>query len=220
MLVDLAMPKLYPYKNIMLTLMACILVIGLGAYALQVEMSSKDTVKLCKKAVPMLLNSGIVQTKEAEVSVILWFENGDIPLEVRTKWLMSDWTWTFKEQQTGSGKVAATLFAHRRIDKNEETNLYTWYNTLAQSLAKMGGRIYLDERVSQVTDISAYLSQTNALPAQWILSGNLVSIAAYQNDLLTSVVAGQDRVNIQLLSRGENTKGQTVLAIPVLLEEF
>lgn len=220
MLSDLAMPKLYPYKNIMVTLMACILFIGLGAYALRVEMPSKDTVKLCKTAVPMLLNSGIVQTKEAEVSVILWFENGDIPLEVWKKWPMSNWTWTFKEQQTGSGKVAVTLSAHRHIDKNEESNLYTWYNIMSQYLARMGGRIYLDERVPQATDITVYLSQTNALPVQWTLLDNLVSIAAYQNDLKTSVMAGQDRMNIQLLSRGENTKGQTVLAIPALLEEF
>jgi len=76
------------------------------------------------------------------------------------------------------------------------------------------------ESIPQAIDISAYLSQTNALPTQWVLSDNLLSIAAYQNIIETSVMAGQDRINIQLLSRGKNTEGQSVLAIPVLLKQF
>jgi len=161
-----------------------------------------------------------VQADKAEVSVILWFENGDIPLEIWKKRPMPDWTWTYKESQTANGKVAVTLSGHRFIDKNEESNLYTWYTVMARLLAHTGGRIYLDERIPQASDISAYLSKTNAFPAQWTLSGSMVSIAAYQKDLQTNVMAGNDRINIQLLSRGNHNKGQTVLAIPALLEEF
>ena len=89
---------------------------------------------------------------------------------------------------------------------------------MVRQLAQSGGQIYIDERVPQAIDISAYLSKTNALPAQWALSDSLVSIAAYQKNLPSTVMAGNDRINIQLLSRGNG--GQTVLAIPVLLEEF
>lgn len=220
MLVGLEEAKLCPNRKIIITLFICILCSCLGAHPLKMVMSSKDTARLSQTEVPLLLNSGVLLTKEAEVSVTLWFENGEIPLNIWAKGPMPDWIWNHKELRTGSGKVVVTLYGHHRIDKNEESNLYTWYNTMAQQLAKTGGQIYIDERVPQAVDISAYLSQTNALPSQWTLLGNMISIAAYQSNLETSVMAGKDRVNIQLLSRGKNTEGQTVLAIPVLLEEF
>lgn len=220
MLVGPIVPKLSPYRNIIKTIIACILIIGFVSYSYRVEMPSKDPAILSQTTVPLLLNSGEVQTKEAEVSIILWFENGDIPHGTWTKRPTPDWIWTYNELQTGSEKVAVTLSGHRLIDKNEESSLYKWYTTMAQELAKTGGLIYIDERVDQAMDISAYLSKTNALPAQWALIGNMLSIAAYQNYFLTSVLAGQDRINIQLLSRGKNTEGRTVLAIPALLKEF
>lgn len=220
MLVGLTLPKSNYYIITMLKLMVCTLFIGLGVYALSVVVQTKESIELHQTTVPLLLNSRVVQAKEAEVSVILWFENGDIPLEIWKNRPMSDWTWTYKELHTASGKVAVTLSGHRHMDKNEESDLYKWYIIMAQQLAKTGGRIYLDERVPQATDISAYLSKTNTLPAQWALTGDLLSIAGYQSDLPMSVMAGQDRINIQLLSRGKNTEGQTVLAIPVLLDEF
>jgi len=220
MLAGLIVPKQCNYRNIINTIIACTLIIGLASYFNKLEIPSKAAALASQTTVPLLLNSGVVMTKEAEVSVILWFENGEIPPEIWTKRPAPDWTWTYKESQTASGKVAVTLSGHRYMDKNEESNLYTWYTIMVRQLAQTGGRIYLDERVPQATDISAYLSEINALPAQWYLSGSLVSIAAYQKDLPTNVMAGNDRVNIQLLSRGKHNEGQTVLAIPALLEEF
>ncbi|MFZ3130672.1 MAG: hypothetical protein WA125_06100 [Desulfosporosinus sp.] len=218
--VGLTMPKSNSYKIIMPVLMVCTLFIGLGVYALSVVAQTQEPIELQQTTVPLLLNSGEVQTRKAEVSILLWFENGDIPPETWIKRPTPDWIWTYNELQTGSEKAAATLSGQRLIDKNEESNLYKWYTTMVPELAKTGGLIYLDERVDQVMDISAYLSKTNALPAQWALIGNMLSIAAYQNYFLTSVLAGQDRINIQLLSRGKNTEGRTVLAIPALLKEF
>ena len=220
MLVGLEGLKASPCRKVIILLIAWILCIGLEAFTLHQGTASRNMVKLPQTEVPLLLNSGVVQTNKAEVSVILWFENGDVPLGISTKGPKSDWVWNHKRLETETGKVAVTLSGHCLIDKNEESNLYTWYNIMAQQLTKTGGQIYLDERVPQAIDISAYLSQTNALPSQWSLLGNTLSIAAYQKSLETSVMAGKDRVNIQLLSRGQNTEGQTVLAIPVLLEEF
>ena len=220
MLAGLTTPKQRPYSNIIKGIIACIFIIGLILYSYRVQTPLKDSLIFSPTTVPLLLNSGEVQTKEADVSIILWFENGNIPTETWTKRPMPDWKWTYSELQTGSGKVAVTLSGHRLIDKNEESNLYKWYTIMAQELAKTGGRIYIDERVDQAIDISAYLSKTNALPAQWALIGNMLSIAAYQNSFPINVLAGQDKINIQLLSRGKNTEGRTVLAIPVLLKEF
>ncbi|TGE34119.1 hypothetical protein E4K68_03765 [Desulfosporosinus sp. Sb-LF] len=220
MLTGLVVPKSGFYRILWITLIASLLLSGLGACTQGGWMSSKDDAKLSLSAVPLLLNSGSILAKDAEVSITLWFENGNVPLEILTQRPMPGWKWVYKELQTTSGNVAVTLSGHHLIDKKQERNLYSWYTTMAQQLDKQGGRLYLDERVSQAMDISAYFSQTNALPVQWTLSDNMVSIAAYQSNLKTSVMAGQDRINIQLLSRGKSTNGQTVLAIPALLEEF
>jgi len=220
MLAGLVMPKVSPYRNMISIIMACALIIGLITCTYSLNMSSKETAVIAQTTTPLLLNSGEVQAKEAEINITLWFENGDVPHGTWTSQPTQDWIWTYNELQTGNGKVAATLSGHRMINKNEESSLYKWYTTMAQELAKTGGIIYIDERVDQAMDISAYLSKTNALPTQWALIGNLLSIAAYQNDISTNVIAGQDKMNIQLLSRGKNNEGRTVLAIPALLKEF
>lgn len=220
MLVGLTVPKLSSFTNIVKTIIVCLFIFALVAYSYRVEMPSQDSEIFSQSTVPLLLNSGSVLTKEAEVSIILWFENGVIPQGTWTKLPVPDWKWTYNELQSGSDKNPVTLSGHRRVDKNEEGNLYRWYTTMQTELAKTGGLIYIDERVDQAMDVSAYLSKMNALPTQWVLIDNLISIAAYQDDLLTSVLAGQDRINIQLLSRGKNTEGRSVLAIPALLKEF
>lgn len=184
------------------------------------EIQAKDSNANPQSAVPLLLNAGEIKAMEAEVSILLWFENGDIPYETMTNIPLSDWTWKYNELQIGNKKVVATLSGQRVINKNEEREIYEWYTTMEQELAKTGGLIDIDERINQIMDIAAYLSKTNAQPAQWTLMGNMLSIAAYQENIPTSVLAGQDKINLQLLSRGKNNAGQTVLAIPALLKEF
>jgi hypothetical protein len=173
-----------------------------------------------EKEVTLLLNSGSVISNEAEVRVIVWLKDGTIPEELKITKPLPGWVWNYRELKTEGGKVAATLSGQCSLDKNEERKLFTWYTDIAQGLSKTGSQVYLDERVPQTIDISAYLSRINAQPAQWDLTGSLLSIAAFQANLNTKVMAGKDRVNIQLVSRGKNTAGHTVLALPVLLEEF
>ncbi len=212
--------KLSPCTLIIMTLIVFTLTIGLVSIYYGAEKPIKDSSLVVQQTVPLLLNSGEVQAEEADISIILWLKNGNIPKGAWTKPPTPDWTWTYNELKVGSELVAVTLSGHQMIDKNEEIDLYQWYTTMSRELAKTDGMIYIDERVDQAMDISAYLSKTNAYPAQWALIGNMISIAAYQNSFSTSVLAGQDRINIQLLSRGKNNEGRTVLAIPALLKEF
>ena len=202
------------------TIIACSLSIALLSCFFSLVAPYIEAAIVQQAVVPLLLNSGEVHTKEAEVSIILWFENGNIPDQTRTTRPTLDWEWTYNHLNTGSKKDVATLSGHRLINKIEERDLYKWYTIMEQELAKTGGMIYIDERVDQAMDISSYLSKTNAIPAQWASTDNMVSIAAYQTNFSTSVIAGQDRINIQLLSRGKNTEGRSVLAIPALLKEF
>lgn len=220
MLVGIEEIKLNRNNKFIILLMLGILFTGLGTEVVQSRHLSKNAFRSASQEIPLLLNSGIVKSNEAEVSVILWFEHGNIPADVIKNRPLPDWTWDIKQLETENGQEAVTISGHSNLNINKERNLYTWYTNIAQELTKIGGRAYLDERVSQQLDISAFLSKINAQPAQWDLSGNMLSIAAYQNSLNTYVMAGKDRINIQLLSRGRNADGHTVLAIPALLEEF
>ena len=195
------------------------LIISVGVHALSAA-QSKEIVQIVKPRVPLLLNSDVVQSENAEVSVIIWFENKEIPRGIWTSKPTTDWIWTYKELQRDNEEVSVTLTGQRLLNKSEERNLFAWYTTMVPRIEKAGGRIYLDERIPQAIDIAAYLSKTNAIPTQWVLLDNMISTAAYQNNIETGVMAGQDQINIQLLSRGKNTLGQSVLAIPVLLKQF
>jgi hypothetical protein len=209
------------FRNKMKIMITGLLFICLGFFlSFTMEIHTKDSTADTRSEVPLLLNVGEIEAMEAEVGILLWFKNGDVPHGTMTNLPLSDWTWTYNELQAGNKKVVATLSGHRVINKDEEKKIYEWYITMEQELAKTGGLIYIDERIDQTMDISAYLSKTNAQPAQWTLIGNMLSIAAYQKNFLTSVLAGRDRINLQLLSRGKNNEGQTVLAIPALLKEF
>lgn len=204
-------------NGIILASIVLILMFSIGVGLLK-EIHTKA--RAVKNEVPLLLNSGISDMKDAEMSIIVWFDKRDIPLTIWLSEPTLDWKWYYKELQMKNGKVAATLTGQTIIDKSQEAGFFAWYNKMLPKIENAGGRVYLDERTSQAIDTSAYLSQTNADPAQCVLIDNMISTAAYQTDINTSVIAGHDQLNIQLLSRGKGSEGQSVLAIPVLIKEF
>jgi len=130
------------YIRIILILLTWILTISIGVHALIAVTQSKETVQIAKSGVPLLLSSGIVQAKDAEVSVILWFENRDIPLAIWTNSPTPDWIWTYRELQMENGKRSVILTGQRLLNKNEERNLFAWYTTMVPQIEKAGGRIY------------------------------------------------------------------------------
>lgn len=173
-----------------------------------------------KTEIPLLLNSKQVVSDKARVKLVIWFDDSKITLDQFPQPPIKNWRWSCKDLQAGNGRRAITLSGECILDKNAEQQVFTWYTIMAQRIASEGGRIYLDERVPERLDISAYLTQIQALPVQWSLTDNLVSIAARQQQINSSVKVGNDSINMQILSRGETANGQTVLALPVLLEEF
>lgn len=222
MLIGCELINTYRIRHAKIILVSVIIILGIAlAFSTLRDMPHvKETVSLAKPEAPLLLNSGMVQTNEAELSIILWFDGKDIPLNIRSSKPTPDWIWTYKELQKNNDSVSATLVGQSTIHKSEEKNLYAWYTTMVPQIEKSGGRIYLDERVPQVIDISAYLCQMDAEPTQWVQINNMTSAAAYQKNIMASVTAGQEQINIQLLSRGKGNEGQSALAIPVLLKEF
>lgn len=191
--------------------------LGIGNYVLTHNLKNLEA---SNKKMPLLLNSGFFEANEAEATLILWIENTEVPTYILGSMPTENWKWNYKEFEMENGKVARMLTGQDILNKEEEIKLFAWYTNMVPLIEKAGGKIYLDERTPEAIDISAYLSQTNADPMQWMLIDNMISSAAYQKNIETTVMAGQDQVNIQILSRGKGSDGRSVLAIPVLLKEF
>ncbi|WP_088188727.1 YwmB family TATA-box binding protein [Desulfosporosinus sp. FKA] len=200
-------------------IMICLLLITMEANTLMAN-SQRITKYSPNKTVPLLLNSKLADSTLATVKVIIWFDNSNLRIDHLSKPPLKNWTWSSKYSQAGNGSRALTISGEGIVNKIQELQVYTWYTIMVPQIAKEGGRIYFDERIPEGLDISAYLNYIKAQPVQWTLSNNLISIAAYEQHLNPSVKVGKDSLNLQVLSRGTAGKGETVLAIPVLLEEF
>lgn len=168
---------------------------------------------------PLLLKSSLTEVTEAEVRVIFWFE-GESDVS-RSSFLseqilsQAGWKW-----ETHGLTQAMTVSGYRHIDASEEDEIWTWFKTRAKRVELEGGKAYFDERAQVGIDGKTYLSQNSFEPKQEAISGTTSSIAGWQEGFFPEVKAGQDSVNIQLLTRSTSQGAITVLAVPVLLEEF
>lgn len=169
---------------------------------------------------PLLLGSGLCNTNQAEITITVWFETGGIPEQILREIPKQDWQWERKTLKAGSNKIAETMSGSTTVNRQGEIKVAQWYSNFDRKVEQLGGQLYFDERVHQGMDISAYLSANKAIPLQSAFSGFTQSIAAYQEGAGRGVEAGQDKVNIQLLTRSIQGHGETVLAMPALLQEF
>ncbi|MDR3270453.1 MAG: hypothetical protein LBT32_02910 [Peptococcaceae bacterium] len=164
---------------------------------------------------PLLLSSGQVTSQFAEVRMIVWFDNAEKPYKINLAAPLAGWTW-----QEKAGASIVQLTGAQVIDAREEMLLSNWYSAIEPQVRQAGGRMYLDERIAEGLDIAAYLAKTDALPQQWDLTGKTRSIAAWHHWAGPGVWAGTERINLQLATRMSEQGGMTVLAVPVLVEEF
>ncbi|MHB1653164.1 MAG: hypothetical protein ACYCVD_11905 [Desulfitobacteriaceae bacterium] len=160
----------------------------------------------------LLLNSGLSKATEAKAELILWFPQR--PPENLLNELPPGWNW--RQVQTNGATVSGT----RVIQKNQEEAFLTLYQTLARQTADAGGQAYLDERIHEGLDLYRFFSSMQAQPLQWAMSGSTLSLTGYIPQLTNPIVAGSDRVNLQLLTRSSTGHAESVMAIPVLLNEF
>lgn len=169
---------------------------------------------------PLLLSSGLTEVSDAEVHVLLWFEgendcaDSSLIEEIRS---IAGWKWDY---QRSSSNGAITLTGSRHLKASEEAGILTWFQQIAKSVESEGGKAFLDERVQAGIDIRSYLEKNGFQPVQEIMTGKTFSAAGRKEDFFSEAQAGPDSINIQLLSRSTSQGEKTVLAIPVLLEEF
>lgn len=168
---------------------------------------------------PLLLNSGLTEANEAQLRVVIWFESGMPPEDLRKSLPHEGWEW--HEAYRNTPELSAyTLSGYKIIQPEEEKKLFPWFQRLSSQFKELGGIVYLDERVSEGIDIANYSVQQGVIPLQWSLAGSTVSVTGLKRELYPRVQAGEDFVNIQVISQAHDGKGKTALAIPVLLEEF
>lgn len=202
-------------------LSAQLLIVLLGVvvftHAFLGNQSSFSSVNLQDKH-PLLLSTGLLEAQEAELRIILWFEEGKPQENFLNKLPQEGWVWQ-ESHPANSMSTGYSLAGSTRINQESEQAIFSWYQGLVQDVGRAGGIAYLDERVPEGMDIAQYALQQNILPRQFSLSESVSSVAGWQESLLPKVVAGNDKVNIQVISQGYG-QGRTALAIPVLLEEF
>lgn len=210
--VEMRVSKDYPYKlrGLNVILLCVLLIFGfLGPMNMLVRDQSG----------PLLLNSGLTEANEAEFRVIIWFESGMPPENLRRSLPQEGWEWQETYRNTPESS-AYTLSGYKIIEPKEERKLFPWFQRLSNQIKELGGIVYLDERVAEGMDIANYSIQQGIIPLQWSLAGSTISVTGLKRQVYPSVQAGLDSVNIQVISQAYNGKGKTALAIPVLLEEF
>jgi hypothetical protein len=159
-------------------------------------------------------------TKEAEVKVIMWFDDQDLHELFREEMPSDNWHWEKASCYTAEGKKINSLVGRTRVDKIKELELKKWYFELVGKIKDAGGKVYLDERICADIDIAAFLCKAGAEPQQWMLDDSTLSVAALKSDLGNNIYAGKDKINMQLLTRISNGSQQSVLALPALIDEF
>lgn len=195
--------------------MLVILCLGAGWSAVGLKSSTPDATG---HAPELLLQSGLAAADEAEITVIIWLKASELERTVNSL-PPSGWNWRTVQYESPAADVA-TVAGTRTITRQEEAEVRDWYLALAQEIAKAGGQAYLDERIGESIDILAYMAKVQAMPQQWVFGAGTRSMAGYEAGFGSPLTAGSDLVNLQLLTRAGGQHGQTVLAIPVLLQEF
>lgn len=173
-----------------------------------------------KETMPLLLNSGQTQVAEAEMRITLWFESSKPPLELTQSLPQEGWEWEISDLKTTQGKERYSYSGYKKIGASEEEAIYTWFKGISEKVESYGGTAYLDERIMEGIDLAKYSVYKDITPVQWALSDSFYSLSGRKKDMVKPVQAGSDTMNIQLITKSDEGKGKTALAIPVLLEEF
>ncbi|HVJ48009.1 hypothetical protein [Desulfitobacterium sp.] len=206
-------------RNFRLFIVMVVLFIIINLLIVVAASNSMVVNKQQKEHPPLLLNSGLTDVSEAEAQVILWFDGQDSAShsEFINNQVLSQAGW---EWESHDSQKALTVSGYRRLKASDEAEILTWFEAVAQMVEQEGGKAYFDERIDARVDGMVYLRQNGFEPKQGVITGTTASIAGWQEGFFPVVQAGRDSVNIQLLTRSASQGAKTVLAIPVLLEEF
>jgi hypothetical protein len=179
----------------------------------------KCCLAIVSAANPWLLEySGSTET--ADVKVIIWSDNQDSSNLFKEELPSDNWHWEKVFRSNVEGKKITGIVGRTKVGRTEELELKKWYYEFAARIKEAGGKVYLDERINDNIDIVDFLCKAGAEPQQWMLDNTTLSVAAWKSDLGNNIYAGKDKINMQLLTHVSSEYRQSVLALPVLIDEF
>ncbi len=171
---------------------------------------------------PLLLESGLAEVLNAHIDYIIWSEDPADLSRIESALHGTELKWHKEILSDYSGRRAFKYKASSVIEKTEERDALRFYYDLQKSLEDKQTKVIFEERIHSLLNPSEYFDQSNITAIQEVHCENMISISGVhqllpQSNMLTKKVA-----NIQVVAKTmhKNNQGQTVLAIPALLEEF
>lgn len=169
----------------------------------------------------LLLNSGLVDCQTAAVKCTLWTENSNDLEHIEKILSKSELDWQKEILRDYAGNKAFKYTAQYNVTKERENDILNMYDSLAEKIDSKTTKIYIEEKVGKALDLDTYLKLNHVKIIQREEIPYLSSITGYSNSLINSTNIGNKQINLQIASRKTETdQGKTVLALPILLEEF
>jgi len=161
----------------------------------------------------LLLNSGLTDCQNATVRYIVWTQESRELSGIEEILPETDLLWHKYLLQDFSGNKAWKYVAELNITEKDEREALERYLSLKNKISNQRTKIYFEERVESAIHSGLYFKNNDIKVREKVQSLNIESFRGYLQELSD---------DIQIMSK-ENTpscQGRTVLAIPVLLEEF
>jgi hypothetical protein len=171
---------------------------------------------------PLLLNSGLFDCQQATIKYILWTEeNRELP-PIEEILESSGLAWDKQVLSDFSGRNAYKYINETIIRKEDESQAFAFYHKLCERTSGHKVKVYFEEKIDAALDPNSYMEKNKAKIVEIIRLPGTISLSALHNGLPWTVIAGEENINLQLVTKSEAGPncGKTVLAFPALLEEF
>ncbi len=205
-------------KYIMCVLIAVFLIVP----SILLAESEYRSQNINKQPFCLLLNSGLLDCQSATIKYIIWTEDkSELPL-IEKALKQTEISWQKNILQDYSKNNAFEYIAEFDITKQKESKAWEDYMILKNKIATPKVRIYFEERANSYLNIDLYFKQNNVNTQEKAKTSNIISLTGYYSGFRENVKLGWKIVNIQVAAKEENNtnEGKTVLALPVLFDEF
>lgn len=172
------------------------------------------------KNLTLLLNSGLTHCEISNVKYILWTEDSsELPIleEIIQN---SSLIWQKEVISDFAGTKVYKFSSENQINKEGEKLIPKQLDSLEKQLKGTRILLYFYQQIDQTIDIGHYLSSNEVKETQKTKTDKLFSITGYSNTIAKILHSNKFDTNVQIITNNIDNKEKTLLAIPVLLEDF
>jgi len=170
----------------------------------------------------LLLESGLSDAGKSTIKFIVWTEEGLFLPQIEEKLQATDYSWDQEIVSNYFGRKAFKFSTSIIVQKEKEKEVLADYVQLNGILKEYQAIVYLEEKIESSINAENYFALNNCRTLQEVKTEGIISTTGYCPGLPGTVRAGEEAINIQILTKEENCpmKAKTVLALPALMEEF